>query len=47
MTKFINLPAEELDDDMNDPYQPGSDDEGSSENDGLDDYMLRYGLQVV
>ncbi len=31
-TRFINLPAEELDDDANDPYQPGSDDEGSSEN---------------
>ena len=30
---FINLPTEELDDDANDLYQPGSDDEGSSEND--------------
>ena len=38
-TKFINLLAKELDDDANDPYQPGSDDEGSSENDGLDGYI--------
>ena len=32
-TTFINLPTEELDDDANDLYQPGSDGEGSSEND--------------